>query len=60
MPSLSSSVSVSKLDSKTNVKLDLDTRIEMLLSGKSTNGASIEPAFLAVLNKDSDNEPETK
>lgn len=53
-------ISTPKLDSEAQSKLDLDTRIEMLLSGRmSSQGASVEPAFLSIVNKDADNEPET-
>ncbi|XP_060864602.1 histone-lysine N-methyltransferase SETD1B-A-like isoform X1 [Metopolophium dirhodum] len=44
----------SKLDSEAQSKLDLDTRIEMLLSGMSSQGASVEPAFLSIVKKDTD------
>jgi len=44
----------SKLDSEAQSKLDLDTRIEMLLSGMSSQGASVEPAFLSIVKKDPD------
>lgn len=48
-----------KLDSEAQSKLDLDTRIEMLLSGMSSQGASVEPAFLSIVKKDSDDVPDT-
>lgn len=41
-----------KLDSEAQSKLDLDTRIEMLLSGMSSQGASVEPAFLSIVKKE--------
>ncbi|XP_016656349.1 histone-lysine N-methyltransferase SETD1B-A [Acyrthosiphon pisum] len=44
----------SKLDSEAQSKLDLDTRIEMMLSGMSSQGASVEPAFLSIVKKEPD------
>lgn len=50
---------IPKLDSEAQSKLDLDTRIEMLLSGMSSQGANVEPAFLSIVKKDSDDIPDT-
>lgn len=47
-----------KLDSEAQSKLDLDTRIEMLLNGISSQGACVESAFLSIVNKDTDDVPD--
>lgn len=54
LPSTPAPVPPPKVDSDAQLKLDLDTRIEMLLSGISSQGASVEPAFLSIVKKDSD------
>jgi len=46
------SAPASKLDSEAQPKLDLDTRIEMLLGGMFSQDASVEPAFSPIVKKD--------
>jgi len=58
LPSTPAPVPPPKLDSEAQSKLDLDTRIEMLLSGMSSQGSSVEPAFLSIVKKDSDDIPD--
>lgn len=58
LPSTPAPVVASKVDTEAQSKLDLDTRIEMLLSGMSSQGA-MEPAFLSIVKKDPDDLPET-
>jgi len=57
LPSTPAPIPLPKLDSEAQSKLDLDTRIEMLLSGMSSQGACVEPAFLSIVNKDTDDVP---
>lgn len=57
LPSAPAPAPPPKIDSEAQSKLDLDTRIEMLLSGMSSQGASVEPAFLSIVNKDTEDVP---
>jgi len=50
-------IASSKSDTEAQSKLDLDTRIEMLLSGMSSQG-SLERGFLSIVKTDPDELPE--
>lgn len=57
LPSTPVPPSTPKVDTEAQSKLDLDTRIEMLLSGMS-QGTSVEPAFLSIVKKEPEDVPD--